>query len=367
MTFSVAPDEWECQVFIAVAETGGTAAAANRLKAIRGETYGRQTVVKTLAKIERWAGQTLLERDGNRRLYTTERGQEFLVAARKIVAQYRVMRGEAANSDLPRLACLPLHTIFVAKAEDRLYHEPPAETEKILVEYLPQDQRGEGQFHKAVEMLGNDVYQLIIGPPVKEVKKFQSTILYQAQLEAMVSVDHPESEMSLIDLVKKHRMLVPPADMRSRRLLEDAIQKWAADVDPGLDQRVAAESYETATSVMRLRHENSRGRVDKRVVVVPSDVAFPFKDGMEFGGRNADRFKWVPIYYRDSANARHLLQMDVCVTVRLGNRAKLAKIVGALQDAVAQLDQIPGHDGLGGAPLRRPVPRQDGAGGKARR
>jgi DNA-binding transcriptional LysR family regulator len=368
--FSKAPGEWEWQVFIAVAETGGTDAAAQRLRAIRGSRYGRQAVEKTIAKIQSWAGEPLLKRDLSRKLHPTERGQEILEGARKIVAQYRLMRGEVVDQALPKLACLPLHTHFVAVAEDILFHEPEAGTEKMVVEYLPQDQRGEGKFHgQAVEMLESNVYQLIIGPRVRDANAFASTTLYHAQLEAMVSADHPEEEMSLVDLVSRHRMLVPPRDMRSRRLLEDAIKKWVPDVDPGEDVRVAAETYETATSVMRLRHESSRRRADSRVVVVPSDVALAYKEGMEFGGRNADRFKWVPIYYRDEGG-EHLLRMEVCVTVRRGNREKLANIVGALHTAVERLNNLPDQVGLDGSPFRQeplpvPSPRSQPGGGRA--
>lgn len=346
--FPVAPDEWECQVFIAVAETHGTEAAARRLKPMRDGRYGRQAVEKILKKIESWADEPLLARDPNRKLYPTERGQEFLESARKIVTQYQLMRREIAEQALPTLACLPLHTHFVALAEDLLFDAPPAGTEKIFVEYLPQNQRGEGEFHRhAVMLLRNNEYQLIIGPRVDDANTFESTTLYYTQLEAMVGRDYPGAEMSLTDLVSKYRMLVPPPDMRSRRLLEDSIARWVADDDPGQQVRVAAETYETATSVMRLRNENSRGGSDSRVVVVPSDVALAYKEGMEFGGRRADRFKWVPIHHRDE-----LLRMEVCVTVRRGSRERLAGVVAALATAVERLNDLPEQDGLCGAPFR---------------
>jgi DNA-binding transcriptional LysR family regulator len=352
--FRVAPDEWECRVFIAVAENRGAEAAAQRLKAHRGGRYERQSVEKILKKIEAWVGEPLLSRDPDRKLYLTGRGQEFLESAHNIVTQYQLMRGEIPERALPKLACLPHHTHFVAMAESLLFEQaPPKGTPKIFVEYLPQNYRGEGEFHRlAVTQLRSNAYQLIIGPKVDDMTTFESKPLYYAQLEAMVSRQYRADEMSLTDLVQRHQMLVPPIDMRSRRLLEDSIEKWGID-DPGLPVRVAAETYETATSVLRVRNEyHGRGEGDSRVVVVPSDAALVYKEGMEFGGRHADRFKWVPIYHRDDRGTDHLLRMEVCVTIRRGGQSDLPGIVAALARAVERLNDIPGQVGLCGAPFR---------------
>src|SRR5690348_16931739 len=92
-----APDEWQCRVFIAVVEAQGTQAAADLLTRQRGERYNRQSVEKHLAAIRDWYGRgELLERRA-RRLYPTPAGQEFLAAARRVVAEYRLMRGPAAR------------------------------------------------------------------------------------------------------------------------------------------------------------------------------------------------------------------------------------------------------------------------------
>jgi DNA-binding transcriptional LysR family regulator len=340
-----APDEWECRVFIAVAETHGAEAASQRLKTLRGGRYERQSVEKILKKIESWVGETLLERHADRKLYPTERGQEFLEAARAVVTQYQVMRGESPSQKLPTLACLPHHTHFVSLAEDILFYAPPESTEKIVVDYLHQNHRGEGEFHRhVVTRLLDNVYQLIIGPRVADTKTFDSTPLYHWQLEVMVDRDFEGGEMQLADLVAKYQMLAPPGDMRSRRLLEDTIAKWGID-DPGPEVRIAGETYDVGTSVMRLRGEHRRrGRGDRRVVVAPSDVALAFKVGMEFGGRHADRFKWVPIRHDGRS-----LRMEVCVTIRRANRDKLGGIVAALATAVERLNALPNQPGLAGA------------------
>ena len=345
------PDEWQCRVFIAVAEAHGADAAAEELQAIR-PGYGRQAVEKTMRRLEKLAGLTLLERHPDRRLYTTAKGQEFLEIARHVVAQYERMRDDASTPTLPVLACLPYHTHFVSTAEDLLYGDSQDGTDQVVVEYVPESERGEGGFQRhAVAFLRDNRYQLIIGPRIEAQPLFESTTLYYWQLEAMVGIKFPGDEIALTDLVRNHRMLVPPRDMRSRALLEESIRTWGID-DPGVDARIAAETYETATSVMRIRAEHQRrGGTDSRVVVVPSDVALAYKKGMEFGGRHAERFKWVPIYHRDPAGKEHLLRMEVCVTIREG-RTELQPIVEALRAAVDLLNDVPDHDGLAGAPFR---------------
>jgi hypothetical protein len=107
-------------------------------------------------------------------------------------------------------------------------------------------------------------------------------------------------------------MFVSRADRRSAngagegatgRNLEERIAQWKIH-DPYLHTRVAAETYETATSVLRIRNEAHRAARDSRVVVVPSDVALIYKPGKDFGGRTADKFKWVPIYHTDDRGNR---------------------------------------------------------------
>jgi DNA-binding transcriptional LysR family regulator len=352
--FRGGPDEWELRVFIAVAETMGASAAASRLQELRD--YGRQSVEKVLNKLDAWAGEPLLRRQPDRKLYVTPRGRHFLEWARTIVAHYEAMREGTGAPRLPVLACMPYHTHFVSLAEDLLFGAPPDGQDKVLVEYLPENQRGESEFHgSAVSLLRNNAYQLVIGPRVDDTKVFESTTLYHSQLEAMVGRDYPDDEISLRDLVRNHRMLVPPPDLRSRSLLESRIQQWQIE-DPGPKVRVAAETYETATSVMRIRNEHSRrGHADSRIIVVPSDVALVYKEGMEFGGLHAERFKWIPIYHRDSDGVDHLLRLEVCVTVR-AERSDLHDIIETLKEAVRMLNESSEHGGLCGR-QRPTVPR----------
>lgn len=150
-----------------------------------------------------------------------------------------------------------------------------------------------------------------------------------------------------------------------RKLLEERIAQWKIH-DPYLHTRVAAETYETATSVLRIRNEAHRAARDSRVVVVPSDVALIYKPGKDFGGRTADKFKWVPIYHTDDRGEPHLLTMEVCVTRKREKTtpSPLSTIIETLQDAPDLVSLGRNTHGLGehGHPTRSattgtPTPR----------
>jgi len=336
------PTEWEYRVFIAVAEYGSYEAAARRLAPFRG-SYSRQAVQRIINKIQNYVGEKLLEKVIDRGLALTVAGDRVLQEARQVVALYERIEKARTRPGARTLACSPHHTHFVALAEDRLRH--PDGTPGFEVEYLSQRDRGEQQFMLGpLARLMRDELQLIIGPPIR--KDFlRSTHLYESRLEAMVDRDYPADRLPLASLVADFTAYLQPRDVRARRLLEDAIMA-AGITDPGPAVRVAMETYETATSVMRLRTEDPRAGGRRRVVVVPSDVALAYKAGMEFGGRGADRFTWVPVV--DSAGAP--LRQETCVTVRAADATALRPVVDALRAGVDALNQGP-HRLSGAAPV----------------
>jgi DNA-binding transcriptional LysR family regulator len=342
-------------VFIAVAEQRTFAKAAKQLITVNGVPYSARSVSNVIEKIELWLGEPPFETVARQEKRTTERGEQFLHAARSVVAEYAWMRAAAPDYGLPRLACLPHHTHFVARAEDLLLQKEPAGQEKIVVEYLDPQHRGDRAFHDwAVPRLGRNIYQLIIGPPVDN-DAFRSRELYTAQLEAMITDTYPHDAISLTELIGEHRLFVPPTDLRARQLLEERIVEWKIP-DPRRESRIAGEAYETAHSVVRIRNEQHRNDRDSRVLVVPSDVALVYKVDWEFGGLNANKFKWVPIYHRDARGRNHRLQYKVNVTTRrrgAPDARKLFDVIDALRDAVAKLP-------LSGQPMPDdpPVPAQ---------
>ncbi|MEV4623743.1 LysR family transcriptional regulator [Asanoa sp. NPDC049573] len=338
-------DEWDFRAFIALAEERSYEDAARRMAGLHGG-YSRQSVQHRIGKIENYVGEPLVRRNVDRRYLLTPAGERVLQIARQVVALHERIGSAAAEPTVWTLACGPHHTQFVALAEDRLR---TAEGDKLRVEYLSQPLRAEHQFFgDPVDRLLRNEFHLIIGPPVRR-PGLRSTHLYDARLEAMIDRDFPGDRLSLADLVSDYEAFLQPRDVRARRVLEDAIAA-AGIPDPDPARRVAMETYETATSVIRLQSERRRpGRDRGRILVVPSDVALPYKAGMVFGGREAHRFKWVPIH-----DGGATLRMETCVTVRDANHTALRPVIDALRAGVRQLG------GISGSPLTfaTPIPSQ---------
>jgi DNA-binding transcriptional LysR family regulator len=327
----VAPDEWECRVFIAVAEHRTFAAAAKALSAQTGKAYGSRAVAKVIAKIERWLGVPPFEQTLSRAKQTTPRGEDFLRAARAIVGEYQALREPERAFTVPTLACMPHHLHVVAQAEAALAQRP-----ELRVEFLDRDSYvGTAAFGRyAVARLQRDRYQLVIGPPVSGDATLVSKDLYEARLEAMVPAARGPTPVALTDLVQEYQVFLPPLESRSRRLFEDRVAEWA----PGLRKGAPTQrpSHETATNVLRVCHRPS----DRCAVVAASDVALAFKPGREFGGSQAERFVWVPIYHRDGDGVVHQLTQRVSVTVKRTDAAALFPVMEQLRRAVSQVPEL---------------------------
>ncbi|MEV0720903.1 LysR family transcriptional regulator [Asanoa sp. NPDC050611] len=347
-TYRERPSEWDYRVFIAVAETGTYEAAAHELAKLRG-SYTRQSVGNMIRKIQRKEDEPLLQRKDDGGFMPTPAGERFVAAGREVIAVYERVNSTAAPQATWTLACAPHHTQFVAIAQDAL-RGPDGGADNIRVEYLDQANRGEYQFQRdPVERLARKEFGLLIGPAVSKAG-LRSIELYSSQLEAMVDRGFRGDRLALADLVNDCEAFLQPHDIRARRVLDNAIR--AAGLDPAA-LRVAAETYETGTSVMRLRTESARPRGPRRVMVVPSDVAQPYKEGMEFGGRNANRFKWVPV-----CAGADPLKLETHVTIRREDLDELRPVVNALKTGVQRLDQ--GRHPISGLPLHRGAtpPRQ---------
>jgi DNA-binding transcriptional LysR family regulator len=328
----VAPDEWECRVFIAVAEHRTFAAAAKALSAQTGKAYGSRAVAKVIAKIERWLGVPPFEQTLSRAKQTTTRGEDFLRAARAIVGEYQALREPERAFTVPTLACMPHHLQVVARAEAALAQRPG-----LRVEFLDRDSYvGATAFGRyAVGRLQRDRYQLVVGPPVSGDATLVSKDLYEARLEAMVPAARGPTPVALTDLVQEYQVFLPPLESRSRRLFEDRLAEWA----PGLRNGVPAQraSSETTTNVLRVCH---RPNSDRCAVVASSDVALAFKPGREFGGSQTERFVWVPIYHRDADGVIHQLTQRVSVTVKRTDAAALFPVMDQLRRAVSQVPEL---------------------------
>ncbi|GAA4246609.1 LysR family transcriptional regulator [Dactylosporangium darangshiense] len=324
----VAPDEWECRVFLAVVEHRQHTKAAEALsparpRHLRDRPYARQLVGKTIRRIERWCGEPLFEGDRGQ-LRLTARGREFERAARGVVGEYELMRGFVLDEGLPRLACLPHHALFVAPAQARLRER--FGRQRIAVDYLPPDQL---RMRHHTPGLGR--HALLVGPP-RPPEGTRSAPLYTARLEAMVPAAHfGAARLTVVELRQRYRPV-----LHLPGVPDDRLAAW------GLD-RAAPTLGDPATAVLRLRHEASGAQWDGRVLVVPSDVALAFKPGMEFGGRRADRFRWVPVVAAGDGGAALTHEVRLSVRPSLDDEAVEAAAT-ALQAAARALPALSGGD-----------------------
>src|SRR5262249_39031469 len=145
--------------------------------------------------------------------------------------------------------------------------------------------------------------------------------------------------MDLEDLIQNHRLLLAPPDMRSRAHMEEMIREWNIP-DPRHDVRVAAETYDTTTSIMAVRSEfAATGRISG-IIVATSDAARAFKAGMEFGGSGAEDFKWIPIVHQRDGRDLYL-HHDVFVTIRSGSNEaiRLRPIIRTLKQTVERMNR----------------------------
>lgn len=174
---------------------------------------------------------------------------------------------------------------------------------------------------------------LVIGPPPRRVgdpPALDRHRLYTSRLEAMIDSAEVEAEaeneaehgIELRDLVRR-RLLVPPLPARSRQMLEREIAEHIAD-DPGIAARVAHEAYGTKVLV-------AFGQDGHGTVVVPSDIALPFKSGSSFAGTRAGSFRWVPVR-RDGVD----LTQEVYATTRVDPGERALRVVRELRAVVRE-------------------------------
>jgi DNA-binding transcriptional LysR family regulator len=335
----VGPDEWECRVFVAVAEHRTYSAAADSLSAQTGRSYTARSVGKVIKKIETWFNEPVFE-ERLRRRYTTPRGDDFLYSARIIVNEYQLLRDPAPASGHPTLACLAHHVHFVSRAEAALLAKSPERVE-INLQFLEQRHSADRIFRDAIRSLRHDVFQLIIGPPVVGEKTLVSKDLYEARLEALVPRSNAANNIPLADLARQRLFL--PTDERWRRTLEEEIAALGVP-EPRKDHRIPMD---LSTAILRISNAAHLGR-DIPVVVAPSDAALAFTSRGEFGGTLATVFRWIPVTLKDANGTSsdvaaprngksHYLKQKVAVTVKRTESAALFPIVEALKKAVAEL------------------------------
>ncbi len=330
--------DWDYAVFVVVAEAGNIFDAIDEIRKKYGQVITDRGVEYIVGKkIPKCTGHAVITKQRTAHgIQLTAEGEAFLSKARRRVA---ILETEAP-SRLPVVAHLPHHRLFVADAIARV-RSPEDGSPLLRAKKLGQEDRGTNMFHdRAVHPLMEGTYRIIVGPRPENSPGLRSTSLYRAQLEAMVpAMEFDDDYISLADLVQRHRLLVPPPQLRSRSLLEDSIRTFGI-ADPARETRIDEESFDTATSVLTvLVDHEATGEWDGRTVVVPSDVALVFKRGEHFGGRGSDVFKWVPVHHHGK-----LLRHGVYATTTAAQSTTVRQGVAALVEACKRMRGLEGED-----------------------
>lgn len=174
---------------------------------------------------------------------------------------------------------------------------------------------------------------LVVGlPPTADWKytaKLTQQRLYTSRLKAMVPITRAEDHIEIAELVRLPLPL-PPSATRTRHTLGSAIDQDFRGNAPNL--KIEHSAYGTKVLV-------ALGVHGQDTVVVPSDIAHPFKKCSYFGGKGSETFKWVPVCRTGSDDA--WLTQEVFANTRAeAANPNIGPIVEALKQVVEreQLD-----------------------------
>ncbi|MEV0393909.1 LysR substrate-binding domain-containing protein [Polymorphospora rubra] len=254
------------------------------------------------------------------------------------------LRGSATGQQR-LLAFLPHHTQLVTKVMIAL-----RDRDIVVPHTLDELDRAGGRFEERVlDNVRRRVYDLVIGPPPerrasdRRRKGLQTNLLYTARLEAMVPVERVGDGHLELHRLAEHELLLPPPGFRSRDILDSSFVESGL-ADRGLRLRVVKPSQVTGVLV-------KMGWDGLGTVVLPSDIALPYKAGSYSAGPDADRFAWVPLVTGANTHLTH----GVYVTTRANRDAEpgVQEIVDAVAAAVDATPGLEGTDPLPAAPADR--------------
>ncbi|WP_206490532.1 hypothetical protein [Rhodococcus sp. KRD162] len=187
---------------------------------------------------------------------------------------------------------LPHHTQFLARAiarVERARNATPQSTTQVTIQILPDRYRSTEMFNRqAIEPLRAGLLDLVVGPPpdIRNVSgsvRLENTLLYTPHLQAMLSRRDPRQSLRTSELGTTP-LLLPPNAARSYQLLLHALRRD----DPHAILTTAQQAWETNVLV-------TLGREHLGTVIVGSDIACMYKQQHEFAGKDAKKFKWVPV------------------------------------------------------------------------
>lgn len=303
------PDEKDIRVFFAVDEAGSPARARELLRDNFNIVLTGERIGQIIQGFDETYGEVFARPRGRGARWTiTEHGKKIRSELRGLLAGFDRLRGGTTSrrTVLPQIACLPHHILFIGELENLLMDVDPVGMPKIAVETLPQSHRATAEFEEwGLDPLVRGDYFMVIGPPPDQAKPIyadglHTELIYSPRLEVMVHKSFPADFMSLEQLVERE-LFVPPTTMRSRQLLEIEIERAGLH---GLDHygKITNDSYETVADFFRILAEHRRPPEQRKVLVVPSDVALKFKNGIDV---RAEEYQWVPLRRRDGAELTH--------------------------------------------------------------
>lgn len=315
------------RTLVLVAQTGSYTAAAAQLD------QTRQNIQKQIKELSATLGEVLFEHDARSgRQIPTAFAQHLLPQASEMVDLWTALSSE--SSRVCTVAFLPQHSYLVG---DVLQSRPVnSEGEPILLEsmILGEEHRNRESFVEHVlGPLAHGVLDLVVGlPPATDWKnsaKLKQELLYTSRLEAMVPITRERDHIEISELVRQP-LLLPPSPTRTRHTLTTAIEQDFKGNAPKL--KIEHTAYGTKVLVALGVHEQG-------TVVVPSDIAHPFKKGSYFGGKGSENFKWVPVC-RTGTHDAWLTQKVFANTRAEATSQSIEPVIEALKLAVKreQLD-----------------------------
>jgi hypothetical protein len=252
-------------------------------------------------------------------------GEQLLAEWQDIVS--RIRQSIAIRDQVTSVAYLPQHSDFVTEAQNLVVERNSSR--KVKLKNLGEEGRSIGGFEeRAVAELRRHIFSLTVGLRPHNAKGLNVESLYWARLEAMVPTSEGLDRIELEDLIKRD-LCVAPIDTRSRKNLEDKITALKID-DPDPDGRILLETVGTKGLIIHA----VRTRIAKHpTVVIPSDVAHPFRPGQPMAGPWSEKWTWIPVLARGDE-----IQHEVFVSTVEDQSPATQEMVAALFEAVRDMD-----------------------------
>ncbi|MFD9261521.1 MULTISPECIES: LysR family transcriptional regulator [unclassified Streptomyces] len=298
--------------FIAVVDEGTITSAARLLGEVTGEG-SPSSVRQNLQELRSAFGgrQLLVEHNGKQ--VPTDLGESLLRYARTMVELWK--GASRLGTRTLTLAFLPQHAFFISPVILELERSEMTVHSRILGE---QDRSTIIFESHVIGALAGGEIDLVVGPPPEPSRRreeLKEHRLYTSRLEAMLPGSDTRDRIGLDELIHEGPLLVPPGPTRSRRLLNRSVR--AAGL-PAPMVKLDAYSSKALVAFGEDRHGT---------VVIPSDIADPFKEGNILAGPKASTFRWVPVV---DADGRELTQ-EVYATTRGRPPADIVATVDAIR------------------------------------